>query len=54
MALGEAGATVYVTVRNVTDKDVKEITTASGNGVAVLCNHEKDREVKKVFKLINK
>lgn len=49
LALGEAGATVYVTGRSITDKDVKGIASAGGKGIAVVCNHENDKEVKKVF-----
>ena len=52
IALGEAGATVYVTGRSITDKDVKGITKAGGKGIAVVCNHENDDEVKAVFQLI--
>lgn len=54
ISLGEAGATVYVTGRSITDKDVKGITTAGGKGIALICNHENDEEVKKVFELIKK
>ncbi|MBC8147290.1 MAG: SDR family NAD(P)-dependent oxidoreductase [Bacteroidetes bacterium] len=49
LALGEAGATVYVTGRSISEKDVKGITTAGGKGIAVVCNHENDNEVKAVF-----
>ena len=52
IGLGEAGATVYVTGRTITDKDVKVITVAGGKGIALVCNHENDEEVKKVFELI--
>ena len=54
LALGEAGATVYVTGRSISEKDVKGITTAGGKGIAVVCNHENDDEVKAVFELIQK
>ncbi|WP_461641264.1 SDR family NAD(P)-dependent oxidoreductase [Labilibaculum euxinus] len=54
LGLGEAGATVYVTGRSITDKDVKDITEAGGKGIAVVCNHENDDEVKEVFELIEK
>jgi dehydrogenase/reductase SDR family member 1 len=53
LALGEAGATVYVTGRSITEKDVKGITTAGGKGIAVVCNHANDDEAKAVFELIN-
>jgi dehydrogenase/reductase SDR family protein 1 len=52
IGLGEAGATVYVTGRSITDKDVKGITSAGGKGIAVVCNHENDEDVKKVFERI--
>lgn len=54
LALGEAGATVYVTGRSISEKDVKGITTAGGKGIAVVCNHENDDEVKAVFELIQR
>lgn len=53
-ALGEAGATVYVTGRTISEKDVKGITTAGGKGIPVVCDHENDEEVKAVFELIEK
>ena len=52
LALGEAGATVYVTGRSITENDVKGITKAGGKGIAVICNHENDDEVKAVFEQI--
>ena len=52
LALGEAGATVYVTGRSITENDVKNITKAGGKGIAVICNHENDDEVKAVFEQI--
>jgi dehydrogenase/reductase SDR family protein 1 len=52
IGLGEAGAKVYVTGRSITDKDVKGITSAGGHGTALVCNHENDEEVKKVFEHI--
>lgn len=54
LALGEAGATVYVTGRSISEKDVKGITNAGGKGIAIVCNHENDNEVKAVFDLIEK
>lgn len=54
LGLGEAGATVYVTGRSITDKDVKDITAAGGKGIALVCNHENDEEVKNVFEHIKK
>jgi dehydrogenase/reductase SDR family protein 1 len=49
LALGEAGATVYVTGRTITENDVKAITKAGGKAIAITCNHENDDEVKAVF-----
>ena len=54
LALGEAGATVYVTGRSITKSDVKGITNIGGKGISVVCNHENDDEVKAVFDLIEK
>jgi len=54
LGLGEAGANVYVTGRNIKEKDVKGITDAGGKGIAVVCNHENDDEVQSVFELIKK
>ncbi len=54
LALGEAGAKVYVTGRSISEKDIKSITNAGGEGIAVVCNHENDDEVKAVFELIEK
>ncbi len=52
LGLGEFGATVYVTGRSITDKDVKGITKAGGKGIALVCNHKNDEDVKKVFQHI--
>ncbi|MGD1890578.1 MAG: SDR family NAD(P)-dependent oxidoreductase [Cyclobacteriaceae bacterium] len=52
VALGEAGATVYVTGRSITNNDVTGIIEAGGKGIAVVCNHENDDEVKTVFEQI--
>ena len=54
VALGEAGAKVYVTGRSITDNNVKEITKAGGKGIAVVCNHENDNEVKSAIEQIKK
>lgn len=53
-ALGEAGATVYVTGRTIEDKDVKHITQFGGKGIALKCDHRNDEEVKNVFNVIEK
>jgi dehydrogenase/reductase SDR family member 1 len=49
LALGEAGAKVYVTGRTITENDVKGITKAGGKGIAIVCDHASDAEVKAVF-----
>ena len=54
IALGEAGATVYVTGRSITEKDVKGVTDAGGKGIAIACDHENDDEVKAAFEHIKK
>ena len=54
LALREAGATVYVTGRSITDKDIQGITKAGGKGIALTCDHNNDMEVKAVFERIMK
>ncbi len=61
IALGEAGATVYVTGRSTlaggptgslpgTVEDTAEaVTAAGGNGVAVACDHRDDEQTRRVF-----
>ena len=58
LGLGEAGATVYVTGRNVESsidprgslsQTVRQIVALGGAGVAVRCDHADDAEVKAVF-----
>jgi len=59
IALGEAGATVYVTGRSVADSDslyggtVSEtadlVTQAGGNGVAIALDHTDDKAVAALF-----
>ena len=52
LGLGETRATVYVTGRSITEKDVKGIPSAGGKGIALVCNHENDEDVKKAFEHI--
>lgn len=52
LGLGEAGATVYVTGRTVTDRSVAGITRAGGTGIAVPCDHRDDDAVLAVFDCI--
>ncbi|MDJ0959752.1 MAG: SDR family NAD(P)-dependent oxidoreductase [Acidimicrobiia bacterium] len=49
LGLGEAGATVYVTGRSVTDRGVAAITRAGGKGIAMPCDHDDDDAVSAVF-----
>jgi NAD(P)-dependent dehydrogenase (short-subunit alcohol dehydrogenase family) len=62
IALGQAGATVYVTGRTVDgdvvplpgtiDATAAEVTQAGGHGIAVRCNHGDDTQVEKLFERI--
>jgi len=49
LGLAEAGATVYVTGRSITEHRAEEITKAGGRGIAVPCDHSDDDAVKAVF-----
>lgn len=53
-SLVQAGATVYVTGRSIRDKDIPKPNPAEGKGIPIICNHESDTEVEKVFTLIQK
>jgi dehydrogenase/reductase SDR family protein 1 len=52
LGLGEAGATVYVTGRTISDRHVAEITKVGGKGIAVPCDHADDEAVRRVFERI--
>lgn len=68
LALGDAGATVYITGRTATAKDSKtvmgeivpgtleetaaEVTRRGGQGIAVGCDHRDDEQVRQVFERI--
>lgn len=52
LGLGEAGATVFVTGRSITDRGVAKITKAGGRGIAMPCDHDDDQAVHAVFKHI--
>jgi NAD(P)-dependent dehydrogenase (short-subunit alcohol dehydrogenase family) len=62
LALGSEGATVYVTGRSVRDADnpiggtvfatAEEVTRRGGNGVAVVCDHSDDHQVKSLFERV--
>jgi dehydrogenase/reductase SDR family protein 1 len=54
LGLGEAGMTVYITGRTVTDRVAKKVGALGGRGIAVPCDHQNDDEVKSVFEQINK
>lgn len=65
LALGEAGATVYITGRTQTEMDklevmghrvggtlmetAAEVTTRGGQGIAVVCDHRSDEQVRALF-----
>src|SRR5689334_22545193 len=64
LALGAAGATVYVTGRTVNDGETpfpltgsitstaEEVTKAGGKGIGIRCDHRTDDEVRAVFEQI--
>jgi dehydrogenase/reductase SDR family protein 1 len=52
LGLGEAGATVYITGRTITDKVATEVSALGGQGIAIQCDHQHDDEVKAVFEQI--
>jgi len=52
LGLGEAGATVYITGRTITDSLAKSIGDIGGKGIAVRCDHQNDDEVKAVIEQI--
>jgi NAD(P)-dependent dehydrogenase (short-subunit alcohol dehydrogenase family) len=52
LGLCEAGATVYITGRSVTDRVAKQVSTLGGQAVAVPCDHEDDDQVKAVVEHI--
>ncbi len=54
LGLGEAGATVYVTGRSITDRGVAPVTNAGGKGIAVPCDHGDDDAVAAAFNQIKR
>jgi NAD(P)-dependent dehydrogenase (short-subunit alcohol dehydrogenase family) len=64
LGLGEAGATVYLTGRTVEEgkaavdlpgtiyQTAEEVSKLGGKGIAVLCDHSNDEEVKAIFQQI--
>jgi dehydrogenase/reductase SDR family member 1 len=66
LALGEAGATVYVTGRSVAggppttsltgtiDETAAEVTARGGAGIAVRCDHTRDEDVRELFARIER
>jgi NAD(P)-dependent dehydrogenase (short-subunit alcohol dehydrogenase family) len=66
LALGDAGATVYVTGRSVAggepttslagtiDETAAEVSARGGNGIAVRCDHTRDDEVRDLFASIER
>ncbi len=52
VALGEAGATVYVTGRSAAEQTAALVDAAGGRGVAVPCDHRDDVAVASVFQRV--
>jgi NAD(P)-dependent dehydrogenase (short-subunit alcohol dehydrogenase family) len=56
LALGDGGATVYVTgrTRAVVEQTATEVTARGGNGIAVPCDHRNDTAVERAFSRIER
>ncbi|TWT79631.1 Enoyl-[acyl-carrier-protein] reductase [NADPH] FabL [Planctomycetes bacterium CA13] len=54
LGLCEAGATVYITGRSVSDRVAARVSALGGRAVAVPCDHQDDDRVKSVFEHIAK
>src|SRR5580693_7947673 len=63
LALGQAGATVYVTARTIAaggklpgtvSETASEVTRLGGKGVAIVCDHADDAQVASVFDQIER
>jgi NAD(P)-dependent dehydrogenase (short-subunit alcohol dehydrogenase family) len=54
VALGEAGATVYVTGRSAVEETARLVDMAGGHGVAAICDHRDDEAVAAVFTRIER
>ena len=52
LGLCEAGATVYITGRSVTDRVATQVSKLGGRAVAVPCDHQDDDQVKSVVEHI--
>ncbi len=63
LALGKAGATVYVTGRSTAENEhsplpgtvaatANEISNSGGTGVAVICDHRDDQQIKSLFEQV--
>lgn len=62
LALGDAGATVYITGRTITPgsaplpgsigETADEVTRRGGKGIAVQCDHSDDAQIKRLFKRV--
>jgi len=52
LALGEVGATVYVTGRSTVDDAADEVTARGGRGVGVRVDHTRDDEVTAMFERV--
>lgn len=49
LALGDAGATVYVTGRSTVDEVAAEVTARGGTGIAARTDHTDDAQVEALF-----
>lgn len=52
LALGEVGATVYVTGRSTVDDAAAEVTARGGRGIGVRVDHTRDDEVEALFERV--
>lgn len=52
LALGETGATVYVTGRSTVDEAAAEVTERGGRGIGVRVDHTRDDEVAALFEKV--
>lgn len=52
LALGDAGATVYVTGRSTVDEVADEVTARGGHGIGIRVDHTRDDEVQALFERV--
>jgi NAD(P)-dependent dehydrogenase (short-subunit alcohol dehydrogenase family) len=53
LALGDAGATVYVTGRSTVEETAAEVTARGGRGIGVRVDHTRDDEVRALFQQVD-